>query len=139
MSEGGWNDLSVISLTWTALPALSQVGRLLATGPSDYGLQQIQESMRRLDKDDAIEQSVLKERAFFLGQFWNASREWYASPRDASYDVAWYVFRPWLARHLFRTVEITTELLERRASAMAGPHPRCRARPSRPTASDALV
>lgn len=98
---------------FTTIVPLRDVGRLLDLAPSDRALQRLQTAIREIDVDKAVEQSLLAERAFHLGMFWNESRAWYARPpRDASGNPVWYIMRPVLVRQLIKMIEIQTTLLE---------------------------
>ena len=108
-TDTGWFD----SFFTSNMP-LRDIPRLLQARPSDAALQQVQRAIREVDDDNALERSVLAERAFYLGQYWNESRGWYARPpRDAAGNPLWFVMRPFTTGRIVAMIEMMTGLLDR--------------------------
>ena len=112
MSASGVTDLSIIGIGWASVPALREIGRFLAAGPSDASLQRVQKTIRELDDDSMLERALLSERAYMLGSYWNDSRQWFASGRDTPNGPLFYLMRPLLTRGLIQNVGLQTRLLE---------------------------
>jgi hypothetical protein len=109
--DAGW---SMSGWFFTSNVPLRDIPRVLQARASDAGLQQVQRAIRDVDDDNALERSVLAERAFYLGQYWNESRGWYARPpRDAAGNPLWFVMRPFTTGRIVAMIEIMTELLDR--------------------------
>ena len=51
MTASGVTELSIIGMGWAATPALREIDRFLAAGPSDASLQRVQKAIRELDDD----------------------------------------------------------------------------------------
>ena len=112
LGASGPSDLSVIGMGWVAVPALREMDRFLAARPSEASLRAVQQALRGLDNDQALHQSMLAERAFTLGSYWDESRGWYARHRDMPNPAFWYVMRPLLTRWFVQNVQLMTTLIE---------------------------
>ena len=109
--QGG---MSMTSSFWTTNVPLREISRLIDAGPSEGALQQVQTAIREVDDDAAMAQSMMAQRALYLGSYWDESRGWYSPPqRHAPNDVIWYATRPLMVRRFVGTIEIMTTLIER--------------------------
>jgi hypothetical protein len=114
LAASGPTAFSVGGSYFTAIVPLRDVPRLLEVVPSDTALQRVQAAIREIDDDHSLERSLLAERAFHLGMFWNESQTWYARPPlHASGNPLWYVMRPVLTRHLLEMIDVLTTLIDR--------------------------
>ena len=60
-------------------------------------LELLSREVSALDVDDAIEQSVVLERALLVQTFWNEPHQWFARPwRNTVPQPWWQLLRPWL-------------------------------------------
>ena len=110
LSVRGTTSLSVLTFTSVLSRSLAQMDGLLEVEPSDAVLRQIQTSIRDMDNDGAIEQSLRGERAFVLGSYWNDARGWYALQREGGV-LERLVVRPFMTRRLIRSVESMNGLI----------------------------
>ena len=113
LGASGHGAVSMMASFWTANVPLREMARLIAAAPSVAALQRVHSAMREIDDDAALEQSVLVERAFYIRNYWDESRGWYARHRDVPNDAVSYVTRPLMTRRFVEMIEITTTLLER--------------------------
>ena len=111
LGASGPSDLSVIGMGWAAVPALREMDRFLAARPSEASLRAVQQAIRGLDNDQALHQSMLAERAFTLGSYWDESRGWYARHRDMPNQAFSYVMRPLLTRWFVENIQLMTTLI----------------------------
>jgi hypothetical protein len=113
LGASGQAGMSMTASFWTANVPLREISRVIEAAPSNLSLQRVQAAIRDVDEDAAIEQSIVAQRAFYLGNYWDESRGWYARQRDVSNDALWYVKRPLKTRRFVQTIEIMTTLVDR--------------------------
>jgi hypothetical protein len=113
LGASGPTELSVIGMGWAATPALREIARFLAAGPSDASLRHVQKAIRELDDDRILERSLLAHRAFMLGSYWNESRGWFAQHRDMPNGGLFVLMRPLLTRQYVQIIGKLTESVER--------------------------
>jgi hypothetical protein len=84
--------------------------QLLELNPSMMTLDRLSREVSALDVDDAIEQSVVLERALLVQTFWNEPHQWYARPwRNTVPQPWWQLMRPWLAHRAVALIGIMNE------------------------------
>jgi hypothetical protein len=84
--------------------------QLLELSPSVMTLELLSREVSALDVDDAIEQSVVLERALLVQTLWNEPHQWFARPwRNTVPQPWWQLLRPWLAHRAVALIAIMNE------------------------------
>ena len=110
LSARGTTTLFVLSFTQILARSLTSIGETIEAEPTGAALERIQEAIHELDSDSAIEQSMMGERAFALGTYWNDPIHWYARQREGG-GLERYLVRPLMTRRLIKSVEIMNGLI----------------------------
>ena len=106
------NTVEALSV-WSSSAAkqgMRALPQLLELNPSVLTLERLSREISALDVDDAIEQSVVLERAVLVQTFWNEPHQWYARPwRNYVPGPWWQLLRPWLGHRATSLVAIMNE------------------------------
>lgn len=107
------NDLGTVMGALVIGRAMSSLGPILEMQPSDAVLAALQDGLVKQDRDNLIEQALLTERAFVLGQYWDPGRRWFTTPaRERPMSARWLMLRPYLMHLVAGQVHTMNGLLE---------------------------
>jgi hypothetical protein len=83
---------------------------VLELNPSTATVERLVREVAALDHDDAIEQSIVLERAFLVRTFWDEPHQWYARPwRQVVPQPMWQVLRPWFGHRAVSLIALMNE------------------------------
>lgn len=108
-------DLGVLTAGQAIGRAVSVIPQILELGPSSELLTSLHDAIALEDRDGLIEQSILGERAFVLGRYWDSSRRWFAAPGTAGMaisDPVWLSVRPYAIHLVIGQVQMMNKFLE---------------------------
>ena len=107
------NDLGVLTGAMVIGRAISSLGPILERQPSGEVLVALQNALARQDRDGVIEQALLSERAFILGQYWDPGSRWFTTPaREPLLRPGGLILRPYVMHLVTRQVQTMNALLE---------------------------
>ena len=100
---GMWSE-SAARQAMRALPALIEIN------PSTATVERLAREVAALDQDDAIERSVILERALLVEMLWNEPHQWYARPwRNTIAQPYWQLIRPGLANRAVTAIDLLND------------------------------
>jgi hypothetical protein len=87
---------------------------ILPLDPPPSLLARVQQNLQVLDRDEAIVEGLVSDRARLLGAYWDDAHHWYARlPREfAPFTGPWFVLlRPWIAHQVVAHARLLSDQL----------------------------
>ncbi len=108
------SDLAQFLEAGTVSRAQRSIGPILELRPSPETLIELQDAFETQDRDTIVEESVLAERAFILGRYWDYSKRWFTNPGGGGSvpHPLWLAARPYVMHLVIAQVQLMTRFLD---------------------------